>query len=506
MRSAPKVVVVESVVSPMLWGLGCDRLGGGARLLFPGELARRLDGESCDALLLHELAHYARGDCWVRLLELAVQTLYWWHPLVWLARREIEAAEEECCDAWALAQQSAPRRLYAEALLATVDFLFEPPPAALPPAACGLGEARLLRRRLTQILCGEATLQPSRAWKGLVFAGAAIVLPLGPAFFDAPANEAAARSSAGTGWRRDSAVSVGNALRGVPRLDHRESNSLPGTPRRAFPTGTSAAPTRDVADSRPAAVVRSPSPSIPRVPSALWATAAAPNGKYRLEARTGRKTTLVHADSGWRLDLSSHRIDCAAFSPDSRLFATGHADSIVRIWDCETGGLLASLKGSSAALASVAFAPDGFRVAAGADDGSLLVWDWAMGDELARLPRQSAPVSCVRWSPLGDRLAVALGRWSGGENGSLVVWSLGERQPPEPQTLGEPVGACEWLNDGETLLLAAWNGEARLWNVAAGKSRGWFSIDKDAVSAANWSPDCPLLTPWQAEQLVRSGR
>jgi len=495
MRSAPKVVVVESVVSPMLWGLGCSRLGRGATLLFPGELARRLDGESCDALLLHELAHYARGDCWVRLLELVVQTLYWWHPLVWLARREIEAAEEECCDAWALAHQSAPRRLYAEALLATVDFLFEPPPAALPPAACGLGEARLLRRRLTQILCGEASLRPSRAWKALVLGGAAVALPLGPAFFDATANEAAARSS-------PSAVSPAQRAGVSVPIETGPASAAPLSLRER--TGVRAPP--ETAHAIAAALVRSPSPSIPRAPSVLWATAAAPNGKYHLEARTGRKTTLIHPESGWRLDLSSHRIDCASFSPDSRLLATGHADSLVRLWDCETGGLLASFKGSSAAIASVAFAPDGFRVAAGADDGSLLVWDRATGDELARLPRQSAPVSCLRWSPPGDRLAVALGRWSGGESGSLVVWSLDERQPPEPQPLGESVGALEWLDDGETLLLAAWNGEARLWSVIASKSQGLFSIGKDAVSAANWSPDCPLVTPWQAEQLVRSGR
>jgi hypothetical protein len=490
LASAPKVLVVERVVSPMLWGLGCSRFGRGATLLFPGALARRLDGESCDALLLHELAHYARGDGWVRLLELVVQTLYWWHPLVWLARREIEAAEEECCDAWALAHQSAPRRVYAEALLATVDFLFEPPLAALPPTACGLGEARLLRRRLTQIMCGDATLQPSRGSKLLVLGSAAIVLPLGPAFFDVAVNEAAARN-------------VGKPP--APAFTYQAPPTLPAASAR--PRAAHQPPPR--AEIAPA--TRAPAPpraasALLRTPPVLWATAAAPNGKYQLEARTGRKTTLVHAESNWRLDLSSHRIDCASFSPDSRLFATGHADSVVRIWDSETGGLLVSLKGSSAAIASVAFAPDGFRVAAGADDGSLLVWNRATGDELARLPRQPAPVSCLRWSRRGDRLAVALGRWSGGEGGSLIVWSLDERQPPVSQSLPESVGALNWLTDGETLLLAAWDGQARLWSATAGGPRGRFSIDKDAVSAANWSPDCPLVTNWQMEQFIRGGR
>ncbi len=63
LAAAPKVVAVEHVVSPMLWGLA-----GGATLLFPAPLARRLDDASCDALLLHELAHYraatAGSGCW----------------------------------------------------------------------------------------------------------------------------------------------------------------------------------------------------------------------------------------------------------------------------------------------------------------------------------------------------------------------------------------------------------------------------------------------------------
>ena len=38
-------------------------------------------------VLVHELAHFARRDHLVRVLELFVTVLYWWHPVVWLARR-----------------------------------------------------------------------------------------------------------------------------------------------------------------------------------------------------------------------------------------------------------------------------------------------------------------------------------------------------------------------------------------------------------------------------------
>src|SRR5437667_428240 len=83
-------------VSPVLWTIGRT-----PRLLFPAGLLERLDREQREALLAHELAHWRRRDHWVRLVELAVLVLYWWHPVVWWARRELHEAEEQCCDAWA---------------------------------------------------------------------------------------------------------------------------------------------------------------------------------------------------------------------------------------------------------------------------------------------------------------------------------------------------------------------------------------------------------------------
>ncbi len=209
-----------------------------------------------------------------------MQTLYWWHPLVWLARREIEAVEEECCDAWALQQQSGERRLYAEALLATVDFLYEPAPAPLPPAACGLGEATLLRRRLTQIMCGELGDRSSRTCKAFALSAAAAVLPFSPAFVGSEMNKAEARGV------------VAEAPDGF--------NASPAAAQQTSATRDGASET---AAERSAADVDLASRPSPRVPSLLWATAASDNGKCKLEARTGRKTTLVHVASGWRLDL-----------------------------------------------------------------------------------------------------------------------------------------------------------------------------------------------------------
>ncbi len=126
----PRVTVVDCLVSPMLWGVG-----QGAQMIFPARLVKRLSSSELDSLLLHELAHYWRGDHYVRVLELACHILYWWNPLVWLARRQIEAVEEQCCDAWVLQRQRGTRHCYAEALLTTIDFLCERPLVVRPQRA-----------------------------------------------------------------------------------------------------------------------------------------------------------------------------------------------------------------------------------------------------------------------------------------------------------------------------------------------------------------------------------
>jgi beta-lactamase regulating signal transducer with metallopeptidase domain len=162
----PTIRLVPGVISPLLW-----TLFGPGRLIVPADLLARLNGEQQLTLLAHELAHLRRRDPWIRCLEFLVLGLYWWHPVVWWARREIREAEELCCDAWVVWALPGAARAYATALVDTVDFLSEARPA-LPPLASGIGHFHILRRRLTMIMRGTNP-------QTLTFAGFLAVLALG---------------------------------------------------------------------------------------------------------------------------------------------------------------------------------------------------------------------------------------------------------------------------------------------------------------------------------------
>jgi beta-lactamase regulating signal transducer with metallopeptidase domain len=169
----PSVWLLPGAVSPMLWGVGRR-----PRLLFPRELLGRLDHDSAETLILHELAHMRRGDHWVRLLELICQCVYWWHPVVWWGGKQLRIVEEECCDAWVV-EQCRGGRVYARALVAAVDFLSEHP-CAMPPAASGIGNLEFLKRRLTMIMHGGVSARLAGLPKLLLLTAAVVCLSVLP--------------------------------------------------------------------------------------------------------------------------------------------------------------------------------------------------------------------------------------------------------------------------------------------------------------------------------------
>jgi bla regulator protein BlaR1 len=85
-RQVPIIGMIHARMTPLVWA----SLFRTPRLVLPGELWDRLDVSQQNAVLAHELAHLKRGDHWARWLEVLVVGVYWWDPVAWWARREIE--------------------------------------------------------------------------------------------------------------------------------------------------------------------------------------------------------------------------------------------------------------------------------------------------------------------------------------------------------------------------------------------------------------------------------
>ena len=75
-------------------------------------------------VLIHELTHVHRGDCWTVLLMEVVLCFYWFHPLTWWLKRQLAVLAEECCDDAAIVT-TGNRASYARHLLEIATVLCE---------------------------------------------------------------------------------------------------------------------------------------------------------------------------------------------------------------------------------------------------------------------------------------------------------------------------------------------------------------------------------------------
>lgn len=215
LRHAPRAFIVKSRISPMVCG------GLNPKIILPEALWRTLDLDARRAVLTHELAHLRRRDQWVRLMELAIGVLYWWHPVLWAVRRRIREEADLCCDAWVTTLFPGLRRSYAEALLRTRCYL-SIPGATAPVAGLGMASARSRRfsRRLTMVMTGQTRPKTSPWGLALALAVGTAALVVVPSIAHAtlkkplcPPGETAVASSGGGGAFAGTLTTTGSGAR-----------------------------------------------------------------------------------------------------------------------------------------------------------------------------------------------------------------------------------------------------------------------------------------------------
>ena len=67
-------------------------------ILLPASTVLGLTPQQLEAVLAHELAHVRRYDYLVNILQMLVETLFFYHPAVWWTSKRIRLERELCCD------------------------------------------------------------------------------------------------------------------------------------------------------------------------------------------------------------------------------------------------------------------------------------------------------------------------------------------------------------------------------------------------------------------------
>ena len=178
--------------------------------------------------------------------------------------------------------------------------------------------------------------------------------------------------------------------------------------------------------------------------------------------------------------LKDSRLDtrCAQFSPDGKMLATGHRESVAILWDLQTGLARRSLpksgprdlfgegEGHIGSVNSVAFTADGRRLATGSDDTSVKIWDVAAGNEIVTLAGHRSNVCKVSFQDRARLLA------SGSMDGTLILWSMENWKPRHRIRVAaghsRPVDMdFQFSPDGESIAVCS-NDEIKLYDTDSG--------------------------------------
>jgi WD40 repeat protein len=153
-----------------------------------------------------------------------------------------------------------------------------------------------------------------------------------------------------------------------------------------------------------------------------------------------------------------------AFSPDSRMLATGSVDGKILIWRLADRKLARQIM-QPGGMTSLDFSPDGQLLVAGGYDQVVRIWRVADGVLVRSLTGHGATIWATRFSPDGTMIA------SGGEDKTIRVWRVSDGK----QLLAMPGHALNiwriaFSPDSRLVLSASFDRTVRVWSIASGKT------------------------------------
>jgi hypothetical protein len=153
-------------------------------VIVPAGMLTNLPASQIETILLHELYHLKRKDFLVNLIQILIEGVLFYHPVVWFISANIRREREHCCDDKVLVSTDNPLE-YAKALIQVAE---QQHFTRLAPGAVGSGKHQF-NSRIRRIL-NQNTMKTNMSGKVLtmsLLAGSLIILLTISGFNRAPA-------------------------------------------------------------------------------------------------------------------------------------------------------------------------------------------------------------------------------------------------------------------------------------------------------------------------------
>ncbi len=206
----------------------------------------------------------------------------------------------------------------------------------------------------------------------------------------------------------------------------------------------------------------------PHAVAQLW------NWRDAERLRTLEDPTFQDEATGW-----------IAFSTGGTRILTAATDGIVRVWDTESGELVASLKGHEKSVERAFYSKEGDRIFTVSTDRTARIWDSSAFTTRIRLVGHHGPINWAEYSSDGALILTASGDgtaklWDTRSNEELKTLPARERQIEAGRLSPDKKFAVLRQNDGTSVLV----------NIAANSQIGSSYEDATAGSSCmSFSPD-----------------
>jgi len=198
--------------------------------------------------------------------------------------------------------------------------------------------------------------------------------------------------------------------------------------------------------------------------------------------------------------LSEHHssVLTIAFSPCSKLLASGAEDGSIRLWNLETFKCINVLAHHKKAVNSLRFSPNGNFLASASWDNTIKLWDLQTFDEIATLTGHQDSVEIIDISM--DSLLLA----SGSNDQTIRLWDIRNNQALHTfENFSDTIRSLCFSPDGLQLAAGSWD-IIHLWDVLSKKSiRTFKGQTKNYISALAISPDGLTLAAGSHDKTIR---